>query len=86
MSRIPQYRQKEEILKKEEQRRRGRYHIHQRTKQGVQQEGSCTLVVCSPHVERVFMIDIDTFAIQIARYYDKYTAEIRASFERGTAL
>ena len=23
---------------------------------------------------------------QIARYYDKYTAEIRASFERGTAL
>jgi pre-mRNA-splicing factor SYF2 len=24
--------------------------------------------------------------IQIARYYDKYTAEIRASFERGTAL
>ena len=25
-------------------------------------------------------------AIQIARYYDKYTSEIRASFERGTAL
>lgn len=24
--------------------------------------------------------------VQIARYYDKYTAEIRASFERGTAL
>ena len=24
--------------------------------------------------------------IQIARYYDKYTSEIRASFERGTAL
>jgi len=23
---------------------------------------------------------------QIARYYDKYTSEIRASFERGTAL
>jgi len=23
---------------------------------------------------------------QIARYFDKYTAEIRASFERGTAL
>ena len=23
---------------------------------------------------------------QIARYYDKYTTEIRASFERGTAL
>jgi pre-mRNA-splicing factor SYF2 len=26
------------------------------------------------------------FILQIARYYDKYTAEIRASFERGTAL
>jgi len=24
--------------------------------------------------------------IQIARFYDKYTTEIRASFERGTAL
>lgn len=24
--------------------------------------------------------------VQIARYYDKYTSEIRASFERGTAL
>ncbi|KAK7683826.1 hypothetical protein QCA50_013202 [Cerrena zonata] len=27
-----------------------------------------------------------TSPCQIARYYDKYTAEIRASFERGTAL
>jgi pre-mRNA-splicing factor SYF2 len=26
------------------------------------------------------------FLFKIARYYDKYTAEIRASFERGTAL
>ncbi|KAG8216140.1 SYF2 splicing factor-domain-containing protein [Butyriboletus roseoflavus] len=26
------------------------------------------------------------FNKKIARYYDKYTAEIRASFERGTAL
>lgn len=26
------------------------------------------------------------FLIQIARFYDKYTTEIRASFERGTAL
>lgn len=27
-----------------------------------------------------------SWPLQIARYYDKYTAEIRASFERGTAL
>jgi len=27
-----------------------------------------------------------SLCLQIARYYDKYTAEIRASFERGTAL
>ena len=27
-----------------------------------------------------------TFSLQIARFYDKYTSEIRASFERGTAL
>ena len=29
---------------------------------------------------------ISYFLIQIARFYDKYTTEIRASFERGTAL
>ena len=29
---------------------------------------------------------ISSFLIQIARFYDKYTSEIRASFERGTAL
>ena len=29
---------------------------------------------------------ISPFLIQIARFYDKYTTEIRASFERGTAL
>ena len=28
----------------------------------------------------------DSLSQKIARYYDKYTAEIRASFERGTAL
>ena len=28
----------------------------------------------------------DSVSQKIARYYDKYTAEIRASFERGTAL
>lgn len=27
-----------------------------------------------------------SLVVQIARYYDKYTSEIRASFERGTAL
>ena len=30
--------------------------------------------------------DINLSLCQIARYYDKYTSEIRASFERGTAL
>lgn len=30
--------------------------------------------------------DTDVSPLQIARYYDKYTTEIRASFERGTAL
>lgn len=29
---------------------------------------------------------VSSFSIQIARFYDKYTTEIRASFERGTAL
>jgi len=29
---------------------------------------------------------ISFFSAQISRFYDKYTTEIRASFERGTAL
>jgi pre-mRNA-splicing factor SYF2 len=29
---------------------------------------------------------VSLFFVQIARFYDKYTTEIRASFERGTAL
>ena len=29
---------------------------------------------------------ISILLAQIARFYDKYTTEIRASFERGTAL
>ena len=29
---------------------------------------------------------VSFFSMQIARFYDKYTTEIRASFERGTAL
>ena len=29
---------------------------------------------------------VSPLLIQIARFYDKYTTEIRASFERGTAL
>lgn len=35
---------------------------------------------------RVVVADTDVSPLQIARYYDKYTTEIRASFERGTAL
>ena len=78
VSQASQRRQEAAILKKEEQRGRGRYHLHQRAQQGVQQKGRSSLPL--RHVTATQL------AFQIARYYDKYTAEIRASFERGTAL
>ncbi len=78
---ITQCRQEEQILAQTSQRRRGRCHVYQRAQPRLQQEGKHrflpALAALGSHL---------SVPIQIARYYDKYTAEIRASFERGTAL
>lgn len=60
-----------------------------------QEEGDITYInernrvfnkkVCNFELTSLYGAGVD-FSFKIARYYDKYTAEIRASFERGTAL
>ncbi len=72
------YRQATQVLQKASERGFRRRHLYQREESHLQQKGRAA----SRSQPSIFA----DFCFKIARYYDKYTAEIRASFERGTAL